>query len=850
MMKHFSELKLKYKFMIAFLPVTVLSILIGMFVIKYITTEALDRNLNTSVKAMSYLVSEAVKQGLEFGDVESITEALQSYTNDEQTSFLRILDADGKTVFDYRKEGFPALRAEEFLNSTTNELEMFGSADVISSGEKIGTVLLGLSLDQRNEALSYVMTVLVILSILGIIFLVVMLSLSTQRIVKPVEQLAETAEKLSEGDLEQDIKFRGRDEVGRLADSFRKMIETLKQKEQAAKANAVGNLNAEIEPISEKDTLGFAMHEVNTNLKILLDDLQTTIRAILEGDIDTRCNPDKLEGAYAEILNGINDALDAVTKPTIEVTNLLAEYAEGNLTNTMHELPGKQNILSESINSVRNNLDNLIEVTSQLTQAAENGDLTVRGDVSGLQGSYREIVEGINKTLDAVINPLNITTEYIDRLANGEIPEKIVSDEFKGEFVKVKQNINNLIDSLNRLISDTEQLINEAVKGNLDARTDANRHHGDFRKLVEGINKTLDAVIAPITEIMEKLELIARGDLTATIENEYSGTYAKMKEALNATLESLNKTLGGVSLVVEQIASGSSQVSLSSQSVSQGATEQASSVEEASSFMMEVGNRSKLNAESSAQANQLALSVRTAAEEGNVHMENMVKAMNDIESSSSKISKIIQVIDEIAFQTNLLALNAAVEAARAGVHGKGFAVVAEEVRNLAQRSAKAAKETTELIETSSEKVEVGSKIASKTAEALNEIINGISKVSDIIGEIDRSSKEQVDDIEHINKALEQINSVTQANTANAEESASAAEELSGRSDHLAKLIAAFKLNKKQKSIYEFAQETVASPLPEQTDDAWSDSDNGFDENTKKVDPSSIIALDDDDFGQF
>jgi methyl-accepting chemotaxis protein len=241
------------------------------------------------------------------------------------------------------------------------------------------------------------------------------------------------------------------------------------------------------------------------------------------------------------------------------------------------------------------------------------------------------------------------------------------------------------------------------------------------------------------------------------------------------------------------VASGSRQVSEGSQSLSQGTTEQASSIQELTATITEIAAQTRQNATNANEANQLASQARENAIKGNQQMQHMIEAMTEISTSSSNISKIIKVIDDIAFQTNILALNAAVEAARAGQHGKGFAVVAEEVRNLAARSAEAARETTVLIEGSIQKVGDGNAIALETGKSLDMIVEDISRTDDLIDSIANASNEQASGLAQINEGVVQVSNVVQANSATSEQSAAASEELSSQAQLLKELTGSFKL---------------------------------------------------------
>ncbi len=250
----------------------------------------------------------------------------------------------------------------------------------------------------------------------------------------------------------------------------------------------------------------------------------------------------------------------------------------------------------------------------------------------------------------------------------------------------------------------------------------------------------------------------------------------------------LGRIIVSLSEGAEQVSSASSQVSAASQSLAEGATEQAAGLEETSSSLEEMSSMTKQNADNAQQANTLAAEARKAAGTGTESMSRMSAAINDIQKSSDETAKIIKVIDEIAFQTNLLALNAAVEAARAGEAGKGFAVVAEEVRNLAMRSAEAAKNTANMIEESVKNSKNGVDIATEVGKVLDEIVQSIGKTTDLVGEIAAASAEQAQGIDQVNTAVAQMDKVTQQNAANAEECASAAEELSAQADSMNEVV--------------------------------------------------------------
>ena len=395
---------------------------------------------------------------------------------------------------------------------------------------------------------------------------------------------------------------------------------------------------------------------------------------------------------------------------------------------------------------------------------------------------------------------------------------------------------------INEMVEVAEKLALGDV--NVDIQVDSQDEIGNlaasFRRMIENIRG--QALVA---------EQIAAGDLT--VEVPIRSEEDILGKKLAEIVEINNEVLGNIVSSSEQVAAGSKQVSDSSIALSQGAAEQASSIEELTASIEEISSQTNLNADNAREANNLADEAKTHATEGNREMGQMLRAMEEINESSSNISKIIKVIDEIAFQTNILALNAAVEAARAGQHGKGFAVVAEEVRNLAARSADAARETTEMIEGSIKKTEDGTKIARDTAEALGEIVTDIERVADLVSNIAVASDEQARGIGQINEGIMQVSQVVQTNSATSEESAAASEELSGQAALLQEMVGKFKLKQATRSLsnirgnHEDMMENF-SLTPQRLDYESKDKNNGKDNEDFIQEVKSPLS--DSEFGKY
>ncbi|SHH84185.1 Methyl-accepting chemotaxis protein [Sporobacter termitidis DSM 10068] len=339
-----------------------------------------------------------------------------------------------------------------------------------------------------------------------------------------------------------------------------------------------------------------------------------------------------------------------------------------------------------------------------------------------------------------------------------------------------------------------ERIMERFSVGNLNTADLLRKRDGvtlNYKDEIGSFSRTFSQLIGYMFNLSGCVKSVAQGDLS--VEVPVCCPEDQLGNGVSELVTNFHRLVASIAGAIDQVASGAELVSTSSLSLSEGAAHQASTVQQLTASLTEISSQTHLNAENAEQANSLARNAKENAADGNTQMQDMLKAMDEISISSSNINKIIKVIDDIAFQTNILALNAAVEAARAGQHGKGFAVVAEEVRNLAGRSANAARETTELIENSIQKVETGTKIANQTAKALDEIVTNVDKAAELISSIAVASAEQARGIEQVNLGIAQVSQVIQTNAATAQESAAASEELSGQAAQLKEHVSLFKL---------------------------------------------------------
>ena len=566
-------------------------------------------------------------------------------------------------------------------------------------------------------------------------------------------------------------------------------------------ANYVDRISKGDIPPKIADTYNGDFNTLKNNLNTAIDSISNLVieagnleAAAVEGRLATRADAAKYQGDYRKIVVGVNNTLDAVINPLNVAANYVDRISKGDIPPKIADTyNGDFNTLKNNLNTAIDSVNALVADANILAKAAVEGKLETRADATKHQGDFRRIVTGVNNTLDAVINPLNVAAGYVDRISKGDIPPKI-TDTYNGDFNTLKSNLNTCVDAVNALVADANLLARAAVDGKLETRADAAKHQGDFRKIVAGVNGTLDSIVEPINEVVRVMGALANSDLTEKITANYQGTFATLCDNVNISVNNLGQAVSTIKEATDSINTAAKEISAGNADLSHRTEQQAASLEETAASMEELASTVKQNVDNAKQANQMAVEASKVAIKGGNVVQQVVGTMSAINESSGKIVDIISVIDGIALQTNILALNAAVEAARAGEQGRGFAVVASEVRNLAQRSAAAAKEIKGLISDSVEKVDDGSKLVGEAGKTMEEIVASVKRVTDIMAEIAAASVEQSSGINQVNQAVTQMDEVTQQNAALVEQAAAAAESLEEQASTLSDTVAQFHID--------------------------------------------------------
>jgi methyl-accepting chemotaxis protein len=594
-----------------------------------------------------------------------------------------------------------------------------------------------------------------------------------------------------------------------------------------------------------------SLSEVKTAVAAMVADAGMLAEAATEGMLEVRADASKHGGEYATVIQGFNNTLDTVVTPVNKAIEHLENLGNGIVGEHIdRQYKGDFQRLTNGFNRTFAAIRSMISDAEMMHEAAVDGKLSVRADVSKHKGDYAKIIQGFNDTVDTFAGALGRTLAHLEHLGDGLIDDDVTVD-YHNDMVAIKTGFNKTFHAIRRLIKDSEMLCAAALAGDLSVRADASKHFGDYQKVIQGVNATLDAVIAPVKETAGALEKLAQNDLTARVVGDYKGDHAKIKNSFNNAAEALESTIiqasdastqvlasaeelastaaevgratQSIAETIGQVASGSTEQSrmVSSASsameqltraideVSRGAQNQANTVEEAVKLVEQITAAIDSVAKTAQAASVASVEVSEVAKSGGESVQKSVEGMSRIKDSSAnvaiaitqlgenskQIGAIVETIDDIAEQTNLLALNAAIEAARAGEHGKGFAVVADEVRKLAERSSMATKEIAALI----------GKIQEMTENAVSAMQSGAVEVEtgtklanqagEALGSILSAVNSIVHQIEDVSAATEEV-SASSAEVARAieglsaitEESTAATEEMAATSSEVMRSI--------------------------------------------------------------
>ncbi len=570
-----------------------------------------------------------------------------------------------------------------------------------------------------------------------------------------VQELNNVSRHHESGDVDvmiEDKRFKG--SYGDMARGINRMVKmhvnSTKEVVSVADAFGKGNFDAPLAAFpGEQAYINVTIEKVRSNIKDLIVDLNFMSKEHEVGNNDVFINEDKFKGAYKEMALGLNSMVKGYLEVSDKAMTVVGAFGNGDFSVQIEDLPGKKAEIKSTIESVRHNIQSFIVDMNMMSHSHDLGDIDAKIDTNKFNGAYKEMAKGVNNMVAGHIDLNKKAIQVVEAFGEGDFNQHL--EQFPGKKAFINQAIEQVRSNLQMLSEDAIMLSRAAENGEIEVRANIEKHRGDFRNIIEGVNKTLDIIIEPMLVV---------------------------KDAVYA-----------INSAAQEISNGNNDLSVRTE-------KQASSLEETTVSIDQLISKVNENSNNAKQATFLANEASRVATHGCQSFEEIIYMMSSLNESAKKIGDITSVIDGIAFQTNILALNAAVEAARAGEQGRGFAVVAGEVRNLAQRSASAAKEIKSLISESVNQTAVGATQVQAAGKTMTEIVNSVQKVNEIIDAIAHATSEQSTEIKQVNEAINQIDEMTQQNSALVEEAAAAAESLAEQSLNLSDAVNTFKITRK------------------------------------------------------
>jgi len=782
---------------------------------------ALKEKIQTALAAYAATVLRVSKSGRnEARDLQALREALDLYFPEAERSLELIRQAMRAAG----KEASESLRSQAKLNASQQAVPKLAAVmaaldELVETVREVAKDMNEAGNESGGRALSALAVGSTAAAVVGLLLGFVM----ARFLAKHLSAVLQAAKRLGSGDLSARAAVASRDEVGQLAEAFNDMGTAMEQS-YAKQQEMVGALNAANANLILCDR-NLTVTYVNEGACASIAAIEQEIRKLVPDFDPARLKGSRLDGYHAEVgrlRKMLEDPARLPQRLDVTIGAVTLDLTVKALFGAKGEHVGSA-LEWVNVTAGRANEKTILRMQAALEHAGTNFMIadeqevvifvnkTAREYLTRLEPELRRYIPNFEaaKIVGGSIHRYHKDPQAIKHILAGLKQGDVRRGEITpGPFVFEHQTravFNSKGEKLAYVVEwrdvtserKTQQMIDELVqgasKGRLSDRIDTDRLDGVYKAMSMNVNRLLDAISVPMKEVGAVMEALSTCDLTKTMTGQYEGEFDQMKTSFNSGLYNLTQTVVAVREAVEAVSAGAEEITNGNEDLSKRTSEQASSLEETSASMEEMTGIVKQSADNAKQANQLASAAREAADKGGAVTLRAVQAMDEINKSSKKIADIITVIDEIAFQTNLLALNAAVEAARAGEHGRGFAVVAAEVRNLAQRSATAAKEIKGLIHESIQRVNDGSELVNQSGKTLEEIVASVKRVTNIIAELSAASQEQATGIDQVNKAVSRMDQTTQQNAALVEEMTSASNSLQQQARELYRRVLGFKV---------------------------------------------------------
>ena len=681
-------------------------------------------------------------------------------------------------------------------------------------------------------------------------------------IARPIAETSRVLDAVAKGELDQKLEVRTQDEIGAMAHSLNATVEVLSgvlseagklteasrrgdlhqradatrfqgaygklvagmnetldgvvapldESSAVLKRLAQGDVTARIEGefVGDYRAIREALEQTSKTLADVLAETSRLIEASRQGKLSERADPARYQGAYRELVGGINSMLDGVVGPIHETSGALSKIARGDLSARIESrFPGDWQPVQQAVEETVRVLGDLTGETRKLIGSVEKGELGLRSDAQRFQGSYRELCTGMNAMLDGVERPIAACRAALGEVARGNLSAHM-DGEYQGEFLAMRESLDSTVAVLRRLVEETGTLIEAADRGELGKRARAGEFEGGFRELCEGVNRLLDGVLRPIEAAQEALERLAQRDLSSGMQGEYAGDHARVQQALGTAVGSMREAVLSIGRNARTLGEQAASLSDVGSKMSNSLEETSAQAQVVSSAAVQVGTNiqtvASASEEMSASVSEISRSVSEVTRVATAAVERAEfadKAVDKLASSSRDIGEVVKLIHSIAGQTNLLALNATIEAARAGEAGKGFSVVANEVKLLAGEAGKATEEIASRIATIQHDTEDARKVISEIISTIREIhaaqttiASAVEEQSATTKEIARNVTEAARGSSEIASSIQTVAQATIDGASGASQSKAAAQGLARMAEELTALVQAFKTSEK------------------------------------------------------